>query len=98
MFEHILLKQRGLHKAKYKINLKRKRLKIIEINYNFENKLKIPFLIILIVIFIYLRVKMRKIKKHINQINIKNIDYKPSYFACFCAMAKDENKYANELI
>ena len=35
MFEHILLKQRGLHKAKYKINLKRKRLKIIEINYNF---------------------------------------------------------------
>ena len=97
MFEKILLKQGNLNKAKYKIYLKRKRSKI-EINYNFAIKLAIPILIILIVIFIYLKIKMHKIKKNNNHINKKNIDYKSSYFACFSAMAREENKYANELI
>jgi hypothetical protein len=97
MFEKILLKHGNLNKAKYKIYLKRKRSKI-EINYNFAIKLAISILIILIVIFIYLKIKMHKIKKNNNHINKKNIDYKSSYFACFCAMAREENKYANELI
>ena len=85
MIDRILLKQEDSRKIKYKINFKNKKSKFKEINYNFGIKLLLPILIILI----YFGIKATLIKKK---------KQKNDYFACFCSMARKENKYARELI
>ena len=85
MIDRILLKQEDSRKIKYKINFKNKKSKFKEINYNFGIKLLLPILIILI----YFGIKATLFKKK---------KQKNDYFACFCSMARKENKYARELI
>ena len=95
--ERILLKGGRFRKKKFKTYLKRKKLKMMTINYNFAIKLLVPIFIILLVIFINLKMRIPIKKKLSNQI-LKISNNNTSYFACFCAMAREENKYANELI
>ena len=99
--EKILLNGGKFHKQKFKTILKRKKLKMMTINYDFVIKLSLPIFIILSVIFIYLKRQLPIKKKRSNQI-LKiinnNNNNNTSYFACFCAMAREENKYAIELI
>ena len=91
MYKRILLKQSKWHKVKYKTNLKRKKLKRIKVEMNYKFAIKLTFIIFIIFLVAFIYLKMPKMKKN-------QIDNKSHYFACFCAMAREENKYAIELI
>ena len=93
MYKRILLKQSKWHKVKYKTNLKRKKLKRIKMEMNYKFAIKLTFIIFIIFLVAFIYLKMPNMKLNINQINNKS-----HYFACFCAVAREENKYAIELI
>ena len=98
MIETALLKEEEFFKMKYKnfIKKKKKKLKLKEMNYNFV--IKVLFVSFIILLMIFLFIKIRMFIKKMNNKYLRNNSKSNSYFACFCAKARGENNYANELV
>ena len=72
-----------------------KRFRCFKVNTNFCIKLLLPFLTILLVVYLLLKNKIKNIPKK-NYFRKNNSNY--TYFACFVAIGRQENKYVREII
>ena len=100
MIETALLNEEEFFKMKYKnfIKKKKKKLKLKEMNYNFVIKVLFVSFIILLMIFLFIKIRIFIKKMNNKYLYLGNNSKSKSYFACFCAKAREENIYAKELI
>ena len=93
MEKSYFLNKKGISKTRVKYYHKKKTLinKNLKINFPFFFLMKTALIIFLSIILS--SKTFRKVMRKINHINKKS-----EYFACFCAKARKENKYARELI
>ena len=92
---NILLKYVEINKV---LKIKAKKIKAFD-KFNTNFIIKILFHIFKILLFLYfLLFKISKFKKINNFITFNNNTIYFEYYACFCGIAKLENKYAKEFI